>query len=505
MTFRAKRWAVAFAFLASTAAAGELEDAQAAYQRKDFASALQLLRPMAEQGQPQAQYGLGLMMFKGEGGERNGTEAFRLILAGAEGGVAEAQALVAVLFYQGSVVVPKDYSVAARWARKASDQGNSLGMAFLGMAYLNGQGLQRDTTQARFLLKQAANQNNPVAQYELGKMMLIGHGIERDEMEGEFLLKRSAESVEELRTDVDLIVSRKTELAQWRNGFTRLSCSSFTCSGRLGIHANRLKSDVDSMRWVEVAARSLYVGFRSDLVYFYLGRAAEGLGDLNAAITYYNLAVDPKERGYACAAIINSCDGFLLPRDARDRLISVQGAQRELESLEALLLAKAEEERQRKITADAAHMANEPEARRLAEIASSLAETRQEAQQGSAVAQYRLAKIYFSGSGATADEKTGVMWLTKAAQQGEASAQYDLGERYRTGRSVPKDDVKSEMWFRRAVQQGHDGAVAGLASLQLLKQERAAAASIASKKQEADREEFERKRKLENAAKLKSL
>lgn len=41
--------------------AGPLEDAQAAYERKDYATALRVWRPLAEQGDAQAQYNLGQM------------------------------------------------------------------------------------------------------------------------------------------------------------------------------------------------------------------------------------------------------------------------------------------------------------------------------------------------------------------------------------------------------------------------------------------------------------
>jgi hypothetical protein len=45
--------------LVGVAAAGPLEDGQAAYQRGDFATALQIFRPLAEQGNAEAQRMLG--------------------------------------------------------------------------------------------------------------------------------------------------------------------------------------------------------------------------------------------------------------------------------------------------------------------------------------------------------------------------------------------------------------------------------------------------------------
>ena len=47
--------------------AGPFEDGQAAYEAKDYATALRLWRPLADQGHPLAQFNLGKMYRKGEG------------------------------------------------------------------------------------------------------------------------------------------------------------------------------------------------------------------------------------------------------------------------------------------------------------------------------------------------------------------------------------------------------------------------------------------------------
>jgi TPR repeat protein len=53
--------------LIGVAAAGPLEDGQAAYQRGDFATALQIFRPLAEQGNAAAQRMLGAAFASGQG------------------------------------------------------------------------------------------------------------------------------------------------------------------------------------------------------------------------------------------------------------------------------------------------------------------------------------------------------------------------------------------------------------------------------------------------------
>jgi TPR repeat protein len=58
---------VLFVCVASPAAAGPLEDAYAAYTRGDYATAQRLWRPLAEQGNPSAQFNLGGMYASSRG------------------------------------------------------------------------------------------------------------------------------------------------------------------------------------------------------------------------------------------------------------------------------------------------------------------------------------------------------------------------------------------------------------------------------------------------------
>ena len=82
-----------------------------AYLRGNYATALSELRPLAEQGNADAQYNLGLMYDKGHG-------------------------------------VPQDYGQARQWYEKAAAQGNAMAQYNLGVLYRNGQGVPQDLVQA---------------------------------------------------------------------------------------------------------------------------------------------------------------------------------------------------------------------------------------------------------------------------------------------------------------------------------------------------------------------
>ncbi|MGP0058579.1 MAG: tetratricopeptide repeat protein [Beijerinckiaceae bacterium] len=105
---------------AAPAAAGQLEDAVAAYQRRDYAITLRLLRPLAEHGNADAQIRLENMYFDGDGVPQDFAEAVQWYRKAAEQGLAEAQYRLGFMYYAG-IGVPKNFADAAKWYRNAAD------------------------------------------------------------------------------------------------------------------------------------------------------------------------------------------------------------------------------------------------------------------------------------------------------------------------------------------------------------------------------------------------
>jgi len=98
-------------------------------------------------------------------------------------------------------------------------------------------------------------------------------------------------------------------LDTFRRGELRLTCET-ACSGSWGSIRRKAKSHFENSLWTDLAIDVAQVGHRVDLAYFYLGRAAEGLGHVDAARTYYRLGIANR---YKCAGLINNCDGFNVP------------------------------------------------------------------------------------------------------------------------------------------------------------------------------------------------
>ena len=108
--------------LARVAGAGPLEDARMAHQREDYATEFRLLRPLAEQGNAEAQEALGSMYTGGRGVPQNYVEAVKWFRSAAEQGFADAQDSLARMYVQGQGV-PKNYVQAHMWFNLAASRG----------------------------------------------------------------------------------------------------------------------------------------------------------------------------------------------------------------------------------------------------------------------------------------------------------------------------------------------------------------------------------------------
>ena len=105
-----------------TAWGGVLEDGLAAFDRKDYATALRLWRPLAEQGDVQAQSRLGVMYILGRGVLQDYKEAVKWYRLAAEQGDAHAQFALGSLYARGDGIA-RNYSESVKWYKLAAAQG----------------------------------------------------------------------------------------------------------------------------------------------------------------------------------------------------------------------------------------------------------------------------------------------------------------------------------------------------------------------------------------------
>jgi TPR repeat protein len=157
-------------------AQGDLAEAEAAYKRGDFATALRVLRVEAERGNIDAQFRLAFLHANGEGVPPDQSQATRWFHQATDKLDPGAQFNVAVMYfearfnlglmYDGGLGLPADPVEAARWYRMAAEQGLKSAQINLAVMYRDGLGVARDNRQAYVWYALAADQDDPGAARE---------------------------------------------------------------------------------------------------------------------------------------------------------------------------------------------------------------------------------------------------------------------------------------------------------------------------------------------------
>jgi hypothetical protein len=130
------------ASIAGAAVGGPNENALAAWRRGEYAMAYRLWVPLAEQGDPEAQFYLGFMNENGQGVPRNDIEAIGWYRKAADQYHAVAQFRLGNLYASGEGT--RNDSEAAQWYRLAADQGLGAAQFNLGVMYAEGKGVPQD-------------------------------------------------------------------------------------------------------------------------------------------------------------------------------------------------------------------------------------------------------------------------------------------------------------------------------------------------------------------------
>jgi len=104
-------------------AEGDWDRAKTAHERGDYAAEVALVRPLAEQGYPYAQFNLGVLYDQGKGVSQDYGEAMKWYYKAAEQGLPQAQVNLGILYEEGQGVKP-DFVRAYFWYALAESQGD---------------------------------------------------------------------------------------------------------------------------------------------------------------------------------------------------------------------------------------------------------------------------------------------------------------------------------------------------------------------------------------------
>lgn len=166
----------------------QLAQGVAAFKDENYSQAMTLWQLLAETGNHDAQYNLGLMFHNGWGVER-------------------------------------DLKQAHEWYTHAANQGNTDAMYNLGVMYLNGEGVFQSARQALDLFTYAATAGHTPSMHNLGVMYAYGMGCKQDANKAIALWEQAANQgntiaraalVQAFEQGLTGLPADPTKAAQWR-------------------------------------------------------------------------------------------------------------------------------------------------------------------------------------------------------------------------------------------------------------------------------------------------
>ncbi len=139
----------------------DLASGIAAFEAKEFRRSMQLLQPLAEQGNPQAQYRLAVQFQAGLGVVQNQLQAYHWMREAADQDHGLALHGLGIMYLYGECV-EKNECEAAQWLQRAADQGLAGSMAALADMYAQGLGVEKNAAKAKELYAAAGFSEPPL-------------------------------------------------------------------------------------------------------------------------------------------------------------------------------------------------------------------------------------------------------------------------------------------------------------------------------------------------------
>ena len=191
--------------LTATALAADLQKGLEAYDAGDYATALSILKPLAEAGNADAQLTLSWMYYFGRGVPQDDAEwtkwrdrAFNVVDGSAQDTPTATGTLGTIEvseddFHEGvRAYANGDYATAYAKIFPLAELQNADALYFLGLMYYNGHGVEQDYEEAAHTLRQSAKGGNTDAQNLLGVMYDHGKGVPQNVEEAEQWFRRAA-------------------------------------------------------------------------------------------------------------------------------------------------------------------------------------------------------------------------------------------------------------------------------------------------------------------------
>ena len=127
---------------------------------EDQREAVSWFRKAARRGSLAGMFNLGGSYAEGIGVRKNKQIAFKWFMKAAQLGYANAQHFVGYAYFYGEHGFAENHKEAVKWYRKSAAQSNPAASLNLGLCYLDGTGVRRNTREAKRWLKRASRLGN---------------------------------------------------------------------------------------------------------------------------------------------------------------------------------------------------------------------------------------------------------------------------------------------------------------------------------------------------------
>ena len=404
------------------AAEGPAKPAMEAFQAGRHAKAVELAKPLAEQGNAEALYLLGFASESGQGMEASKEKALDYYRKAAAGKHKDAVYRMSFILLASDKEEERDQARQA--LETAAKDDPSVATRILGEAYLRGMLTPApDPDKAIFWWKRAADAGDVVS------VLLIARFYE-----GQF-------GFPELK-DLKEALANYAKAAGLGNAGAMAALGSRLLSGD-----EKNRDEKKGREWLKKA-----IAAKEYSAYLALGDYEENVKkDLKAALAEYERGKDAGQ----VDCMLRTADFYL----------NGKGVEKDVERGQALLLKAAESGNpvaNFRVAADLLAGEKPEKANLLTGYGHLLAAANGNLPE----AQNELGLLYLSGKLGTADTSAGVAWLTRAAQGGNAQAQNNLATLYARGiGGVTKNLDNAGQLYALAANQGHGPATLALAHL----------------------------------------
>jgi uncharacterized protein len=391
----------------------DFQDGWNAYKKNDYKTARELWLPLAEQGEPKAQFFLGFIHDMGLGVPENNKKATKWYELAAEQGDSRAQ-LFAGFMYDLGQGVPIDYQKAIKWYQLASEQGYKQAKKSIYKL------AKKNSSEALKILLNDAENGSVEAQVNLAEMNEAKLKISQDNPTA-LNQDRVSEDREYVRIGqaMDILVSLNRDKT-----------------------INKIYKGADVMTKAQYTLGMMYAegqgvrqGKKSELKWYKPKEYSAKINEYNLAKSNVRQALQDlksdAEKGVVEAQFILAtmyANGRGVPQD-NEKAFRWFYRVAKIKSTTLKVGMLKNNYKHKNVPQELKFLSNDAES-------------------GIAIAQWKLGLEYFKGQVLSQDNEQAVKWYRLAAAQGNSDAQYALGVMYFKGQGVLASKKEAMKWFR---------------------------------------------------------